>query len=308
MRMSRLLFPVMLLAVTFSGSASTPPGKFYDIGNLRLHLNCIGSGEPTVLFDAGLGGFSLEWLAIQRQLAGDVKTCAYDRAGYGWSDSGPAPRVTSQINDEFMRLLQVAGLSPPYILVGHSFGGYNMQYFAKAYPGQVAGLVLVDSSHPDQADRIPDVQVRSEQHRRPQLVTTLNDYSVLELYPADVRDQAMQLLASRKAVITQQREMAGFTYSANEVDFLGEHFPDIPLVIVSRGEQQWPDSPLGIAREEAWQAMQGELVQLSSRGRHVLAESSGHMIHLEQPQLLVDIIRDMTRAQCRTRMAAADCD
>jgi len=303
--MTRILLAVCLLASTLAvrgAGLEGMPGRLYDIGNLRLHMNCMGEGGPTVLFDAGLGGFSLEWLAIQRQLAATVRTCAYDRAGYGWSDMGPSPRSTSQIVDEFERLLKEAALPPPYILVGHSFGGYNVQYYAKAHPGKVVGVVLIDSSHTEQSERIPEVIVKRVRSRRPRMITFFNNPGIFEKYPEDVRDEAMLLMGTRKAVVTQQRELANFTYSATEVEFLGDAFPAVPLVVITRGRQEWADTPLGDSQEKNWREMQDELVNLSPFGRHVYAESSGHMVHLEQPRLVAEVIREMVRDCVREKL------
>ncbi|MDZ7736450.1 MAG: alpha/beta hydrolase [Gammaproteobacteria bacterium] len=297
MRKLILLAACLLAPLTMAQAAGlqSMPGRLYDIGDIRLHMTCMGEGGPTVILEAGLGGFSLEWLAIQRRLADSVQTCAYDRAGYGWSDTGPSPRTTSQINGEFERLLNAARLPPPYILVGHSFGGYNAQYFAKANPDQVAGIILIDSSHPDQAERIPEVPVREARSGRPHIVTFFNNPEIFDKYPEDVRDRARQVITSRRTVIAQQRELANFTYSGSEVNFLGDNFPDVPLVVITRGQQEWPDNPLGVSREQQWREMQEELAELSPRGRHIYAEHSGHMIHLDQPELVADIIRDMVR-------------
>lgn len=296
---------VMTPAVPAENLLEAPPGRLYDIGELRLHMNCLGSGRPLVIFDAGLGGFSLEWLGVQRALADEMTACAYDRAGYGWSETGPSPRTTSQIHDEFVRLLETAALEPPYILVGHSFGGYNVQYFAKTYPDKVAGIILLDSSHPDQADRIPEMAVRQRHVGRPRLVTFFNDPSVLNKYPEDVRDEAAVLITGRRAIVTQQRELSNFTYSGSEVRFLSLDFPEVPLVVVTRGQRVWPDDPLGRAREQAWQKMQQELAALNGSGRQVIATESGHMIHLDQPALVANIIRQMARSYCGEQVAAA---
>lgn len=283
------------------------PGQFYDIGGYRLYMTCMGEGEPTVIFDAGLGGFSLEWLRIQRELAADVRTCAYDRAGYGRSDPGPSPRATSQITEELQRLLQVAGIKPPYILVGHSFGGYNMQYFAKLYPQDTVAVVLVDSSHPDQAERISSVPIRdTSRSSRPQMMTTLVDVTIVGKYPEDVRAQALQALASRKAIVTRQRELANFDFSGTEVQFAG-YFPDVPLVVITRGQRVWPHDPLGDAREAQWRSLQEELVQLSPRGRHVIAADSGHMVHLDEPELVAEVIREVVQGTCEPVIRMAQC-
>ena len=126
-------------------------GKLIDIGTHRLHINCAGEGSPTVIFDSGIGGFSLEWSKIQKNLIkNNLKVCSYDRAGYGWSDSGPQPRTTARITKELKTLLIQANITGPYLLVGHSFGGFNIRYFASEYPQLIAGLILIDSSHPQQ--------------------------------------------------------------------------------------------------------------------------------------------------------------
>lgn len=297
----RFFLTICLLLTAVSARANElleMPGRLYDIGELRLHMTCMGTGKPTVIFDAGLGGFSLEWIQVQRRLTDVVQTCAYDRAGYAWSDMGPSPRTTSQIVSELEQLLKVAGLQPPYILVGHSFGGYNVQYYAKMHPDQVAGVILVDSSHPDQADRLPEVKVEERHGGGTRLVTFFNDTGVLEKYPEDVRDTAMMLMSSRKGVVTQQREMTNFTYSGDEVIFLGDDFPDVPLVVVTRGRQEWPNDPLGKSQEKQWLEMQNELAALNEQGHHVFAEQSGHMVHLDQPELIADVLRDMVARQC----------
>src|SRR5713226_519244 len=117
------------------------PGKLIDVGGYRLHINCTGTGSPTVILDAGLGGTSLDWSKVQPAVAHFTRVCSYDRAGYGWSDTGPGPRTSQQIVKELHLLLMHAQISGPYILVGHSLGGLNMRLYAYRYPGEVAGMV-----------------------------------------------------------------------------------------------------------------------------------------------------------------------
>ena len=106
------------------------PGQMINIDTHKLHLYCLGEGQPTIIMDAGLGGFSLEWFRSQQLLAQSTKVCVYDRAGYGWSEAGPMPRTSSRIADELYLLLTRARIQGPYVLVGHSFGGYTIQLFA----------------------------------------------------------------------------------------------------------------------------------------------------------------------------------
>lgn len=143
-----------------SDALKNPPGQRLNVGGYKLHINCQGEGRPVVILDAGVGGFSLEWQAVQSSLARQTKVCAYDRAGYGWSDMGPLPRTTARVGQELHTLLHKARLNPPYVLVGHSFGGYSVQYFARTWSDEVAGLVLVDSSHPEQVERLPPTDQR----------------------------------------------------------------------------------------------------------------------------------------------------
>lgn len=266
-----------------------PPGQMVDIGGRRLHINCKGEGAPTIVLDSGVGGFSLEWIPVQRLLAGRARICAYDRAGYAWSDPGPPPRVTSQIVQELHTLLHNAGLAPPYILVGHSFGGYNVMYFAKQYPDETAGLVLVDSSHPEQTERLPDFPARRNKSGASEMVTFFQGQSSFAYYPEDIRPIVMHFLSTVNLYRTQQWESLNFSLSAQQVVRAGK-LPNVPLVVISRGKRVWPDDPYGDALELEWKKMQREMAGFVPHGRQVIAEQSGHLIHLEQPDLVADTI------------------
>ncbi|HEY9014914.1 MAG TPA: alpha/beta hydrolase, partial [Gemmatimonadales bacterium] len=113
------------------------PGQLVDVGGYRLHIQCVGTGSPTVVLDAGLSGSSLDWSLVQPELGRTTRVCAYDRAGMGWSDPGAQPRTPRQIADELHTLLTNAGIAGPYVLVGHSLAGKNVRLFALAHPEEV---------------------------------------------------------------------------------------------------------------------------------------------------------------------------
>src|SRR5688572_31116825 len=120
------------------------PGRLVDVGSHRLHLRCDGQGSPPVVFDAALGGSSLSWSLVHPAIARLTHACSYDRAGFGWSEAGPLPRTAGRIADELYALVQRASVRPPYVLVGHSFGGLVMRLLAVRHPADVAGLVLIE--------------------------------------------------------------------------------------------------------------------------------------------------------------------
>src|SRR5271168_1115439 len=134
-------------------------GKSVSLGpafdNLTLSIDCRGQGSPTVVLDSGLGVPAVGWNPVQTEVAKFARVCSYDRAGYGWSGASSAPRTSLEIVKELHALLDAAGEKGPFILVGHSFGGYNVRVYNGQYPNDVAGMVLVDASHEDQNERMP---------------------------------------------------------------------------------------------------------------------------------------------------------
>ncbi len=127
--------------------AYPPPGRLVDIGGRKLHLNCSGDGGPTVVLVAGGGAFSIDWALVQRKVAGTIRVCAYDRAGLGWSDPGPADETVEQTIGDLHALLRTAGEKGPYLLVGASIGGIFIRAYQRAFPDEVAGLIFANSSN-----------------------------------------------------------------------------------------------------------------------------------------------------------------
>jgi len=126
-----------------------PPGRLVDIGGYRLHIYCLGKGSPTVILDALFPGTVSNWAWVQPEVAKTTRVCAYDRAGLGWSDSGPEPRDAMQHARELHALLANAGEAGPYVLAGHSLGGLSVRMYADRYPDEVAGMVLIEGTNPD---------------------------------------------------------------------------------------------------------------------------------------------------------------
>ena len=287
-----LVIPNVAYSDTFSFE---PPGQLVDVNGRNMHIICLGNKSPSIILDSGAGGFSLEWKNIQDSLSQHARVCAYDRAGYGWSDMGPLPRSTKNIAHELHSLLENAEIPGPYIFVGHSFGGFTAQYFARYFDDDIAGVVLIDSSHEEQVYRLPengkDVVRRSLHQDRSNMMTK----SVLhENFPKQGAAVAQQLMERWSSLITWREEMANYALSSRELrDVYHKPILEIPIVVLSRGKRVWPDTPYGDALEAAWKELQDELNYMSGNSTHIIAENSGHVIHLDEPELVVDAIHDV---------------
>ncbi len=276
-----------------------PPGRLVDLGGYRLHLYCQGNGGPPIIIDTGLGGTSLEWEEVMRELAPYGQVCVYDRAGYGWSDPGPAPRTSSTIVNELYLLLLAAGVDGPYVLVGHSFGGYNVQLFARRYPFLTAGVVLIDSSHPDQVERFqaPPYNVRTAPSSRFGIVRFRSGPKL----PAGLSELGRMVATYQHQHWLPRRfigmELLGFRDSASELR-AASPMPPLPLVVLTRGKRAWPHSPEGDRLEQLWLTLQSELAASSPTAVHLIALDSGHLVHVDQPALVayaVTLVADAER-------------
>ena len=128
-------------------------GESVDLGGRTINIACAGTGNPTVILEAGGGGSGgYGWREVQSGIARFTRTCWYDRAGEGWSDPPPSARNSSMIANDLHAVLQHISVNGPIVLVGHSIGGEYIRIYAAMFPSQVAGLVLVDSTHPDQRE------------------------------------------------------------------------------------------------------------------------------------------------------------
>jgi pimeloyl-ACP methyl ester carboxylesterase len=270
-----------------------PPGSLVDVGEHRLHVYCTGRGSPTVVLDAGVGASYLDWVHVQPRVARFTRVCSYDRGGYGWSDRGPKPRRTSAIVEELRTALSALSLEPPYVMVGHSFGGLNAQFFSRSHPGEVAGVVLVDSVHPEQFERFEasgiDVPVAAS--RRFKLGSIVQ---VTEGMPRDKVKLAWQLSRNEKAIAAMYNELRNMPQSAEETGALGR-LPEVPLVVLTHGGEIWTSVNNGLEMERVWREMQQELASDVSEGELLVAPSSGHQIQLDAPDLVCQSIQRVVR-------------
>jgi pimeloyl-ACP methyl ester carboxylesterase len=292
-----LIFLSLLLILAwglpaFAGQSGTQ-GRF-DVGGYRLLLSCIGQGSPAVVMDHGLGGASADWSKVQNSLAAGIQTCVYDRAGYGDSDPGPPPRTSAKIAAELRTLLQRAGIEPPYLLAGHSFGGYNMRMFASFFPEQTAGLVLVDTPNEGQIDGV--FQSRIMRQIDPQgVLKQLWSPQVLELLSAiDLNPWAALLGYPVKTLQAILAELTAFKESSEELRVADVH-ADTPLVIIMHGLRILPDGTLGDEMEQEWMRLQRELAARYRRSSFIVAPQSAHNIPLDQPELVAAAIRRLVQ-------------
>lgn len=259
-----------------------PPGRLVDAGGFKLHIYCIGEskpGTPTVILETLAGGTSLGWAWMQPEVAQTTLVCAYDRAGRGWSEPIPEARDASQVVQDLHTLLVNAGIPGPYILVGHSLGGIYARLFAADYPNEVAGMVLLDSAHPEQLVRYPAWGAAFDDYQR-QLVyfPWLARLGLFRLYfaaggeldfeslPPAQRAALKAFWSSPRYFVSQAQEMrtASAIYErAQSPGGLGA----MPLVVVSAPESQ----------QEGWADLQQELVALSSNSSQRIVDGATHV-------------------------------
>ena len=286
-------------AIASDGDAKAypAPGQLVDVGGYRLHIQCVGTGSPTVVLDAGLGGSSLDWNLVQGELGHTSRVCAYDRAGMGWSDPGPQPRTPGQIARELHTLLANAGIEGPYVLVGHSLGGKNVRMFALLYPNQVAGMVLVDArreyvdihSSPTEAQAFQQTMATGQNllgmARRLGLVRLLSasQWGTAAM-PEKIRTEMALLNTAQPSRDTTVAEAVGRAADDAQLQ-AASSLGDRPLIVLA-AEQNMKELP-------NWPEAQKGLAALSTKGRLIVATGSGHYIHWEQPALVIDAVRQV---------------
>ena len=288
-----------------ASEAESPPGMLVGVGLHRLHIHCTGRGSPSVIFESGLGGTSLDWVRVQPEVSRFTRACSYDRAGYGWSERGPEPRHADRIARELDRLLVHANVPPPYLLVGHSFGGLAVRLFvARKEPRAVAGLVLVDATHEHQFQRMESAGVRVPMAPTGRRFVISNHWLVPSALPESLKPLAQRLALARNAIRALYGELGYLRHSARQVGSIRRK-PDVPVIVLARS----PRRDAGRARdrlEGTWLDLQRELARTMKDGSFQVVPGSGHYIHLDRPDRVVGAIRTIVDRYRIGRTPAAD--
>ncbi len=334
-----VLLPVLGAAYEVAMTAydawrSPPPGRLVAVEGRRLHLHCTGEGRPTVILDAGLGGWSLDWSLVQPEIAQFTRVCAYDRAGLGWSDPGPAPRDARQAVHELHALLAESGPGP-LVLVGHSNGGLRVLLYAGTFPGEVAGLVLVDPTPVATDDEGLNLLTPGEQeelrtlvqatargageggldlfqwmHRlRPfgvprLLADSFLEQSVYSRLRADVRPAYLATFNNGSFYATFVAETEQRQNSIEQIRRMGG-VGDVPLTVLAGSTFRtfYSDPPppgLPERLSELNQKMLWELVaavsRMSPRGTVQRVPRSGHYVLIDRPDAVTQAVHSMVEA------------
>jgi pimeloyl-ACP methyl ester carboxylesterase len=277
------------VATALDRQAYPPTGQLVDVGGHRLHLHCVGQGSPTVVLESGLASPLPVWGWVQPDVAAVTRVCAYDRAGVGWSDAGPEPRDAQQMARELHTLLTVAGVPGPYVLVGHSYGGLYARVYAAMYPAEVAGVALIDSSHPDQWTSSPTAQAHYQRIEQVnavgRLLARLGLLRALSFFPLNGDLPARQAAEYKAFVDTtafadiNAAEFAATAATSAQAQTAGG-LGNRPLVVLTATDHGYGggDTVSDEVRlqEEQWQGWQRELAGLSSDGSQRVVDGASH--------------------------------
>lgn len=257
-----------------------PPDQLVDVSGHRLHLNVKGeaNGSPTVILEAGMASISSNWGWVQRELAKTTCVVAYDRASLGWSDAGTKPLDAAKSARELHTALERAGVKAPYVLAGHSYGGLVVRMFTDLYPDEVVGLVLVDSSHPDQWVHIPASKGGQTVAMGNRITAFLARFGVMRLFhleesfitglPAREYAEMRAYLSRPDGWLAGADGLIAWRDLSREQVNSTRSLGTLPLFVLSVTEQDHYADVLT--------ALQAELPALSSDSKHITVEGATH--------------------------------
>lgn len=285
----------------------SPPGQLVDVDGYSMHIYCRGEGSPTIILESGAGGFSMMWSqSMMSKLSQTVRVCAYDRAGYGWSDTRPEARTTWQIAYELHSLLENTDLKPPLVLVGASIGGLYVRRYVAEYPQDVAGVVLLDATFEADLENIK---------RAPsEIFVVMGRLGIFRLFPEMICPgttcdaESKSLIAAFRGRQTMYQTMDrewDSLQSANELTILRDQIStagalgNLPLMILHANQSGLLESEMEVSYREHLDRYRTAMTSLSSNHRYVLVDG-GHGIANEYPELVVDSIKAVIDDSVRT--------
>jgi pimeloyl-ACP methyl ester carboxylesterase len=291
-------------------------GHLVDVGGYKLHLHCSGSGTPTVVLDTGLGLPAASFAPIQRELAKTTRVCSYDRAGYGFSEPGPLPRTGRQVALELHALLNNAHEEGPFILIGHSLGGLHVRFYQSIFPREVAGLILLDAGT-EEVLNSPVLEIFSAQFAPMEsdlglligrIIISLGIPRLVSLFAPDKMKSNAFSPEEKQAIRALTVSTKNLNAALNEGHVIKQifldaknscgHIENTPLVVIAAGKIEGLEL-LVSSKEKAdalkieWLSLQRNLARLSNNSKFLIAEHSGHKIHLEQPNIVVETAERM---------------
>jgi carboxyl-terminal processing protease len=282
----------LLALIVLSGCGTDTGGdmdKKVSIGTHRLHIRCMGKGSPTVVIDTGVGDTMERWQDFQFQAAEITRVCTYDRAGYGSSEPGPLPRTSQRTAEELKQLLKKAHVEGPYVLVGHSLGGLNMQVFADRYPDLVAGLILLDPTPlPFITGQVFPELYRMLEQQTVELQRTVEAMRQSTDAEAQAKANYLEAVASENAELISE--------SASQVAAI-ESFGDIPLIVIGSGKPNPAFGAEARAFQQFWIEQDLKLAIKSTNGKFGLVPESSHYLHEDAPEVVLDAIRKIGEPQ-----------
>lgn len=284
------------------------PGNRVDVGGYNLHYEVMGEHHegPTIILEAGMGGSTPYWTAISPTVAKFARVLSYDRAGYGWSDNRTGKCTMECLVEELHHLLKAADVRPPYVLVGHSFGGVVNRIYAQKYPDEVAGMILVDSATvwKGKKGRLHRQSQRAALRHRlirlgfPLWIAQLNLIYPLMLKPLGeipwkTKFALINMFFLRKSARTYLTELSIVADAVTEAE-KESSLGDLPLTVIRHGHEVSKDAPRLLRETEKLMVeAQERLLKLSTRARMMVAKKSGHQVIMDQPEVVVQAIREM---------------
>lgn len=293
-----------------------PDGNFADVENHRIHYYKKGDVGPTVVFETAFDPAGhLQWYNIQQELPTSYTSVSYDRAGILWSDRGENPKSGEEIAKELHLLLEKANAPKPYILVGHSFGGTLSRFFVNKYPGDVAGVIFVDSQCPDDEKYLsPELFNMVNQGLPGGFLKFANTFGLARLmfknmFPNEKQYEYQNsimpalLYKSADAVLEEQDVMSSIKKEASKIKTFGA----IPLYVLTAADEKRynssiKDEKLKVEMLHAWNKMQKDFLLLSTDSKQILVSNSGHYINQEQPEVIENALNEMVNKYNQNRL------